>query len=406
MNNHKYYLNEPLGGIEFKKELIRLGILGIKFGQYLQTRNDLVSEEVRNVLESLFNENYIHSLDETLNILKKHNVYDKFDHIDEIIGSGSIAQTYSVRLNGYTGKYVLKILHPHVIYLDSDIFILKFIIKMINKYNGKLLNINWESFFEYICHQQNLCQEYQNLVRFREIYKDFPTIEIPEPFFYSKDFLVMSFCEGVSLNKIKDHDILENVSKIVTASFLHTTLKYYFAHGDLHPVNILVKKKGIALIDFGLCLDAKKDISDHFVHFYKSLADPTNKEYAYLLVSGIIDERNIHNQLVDYNEITIEWIEYNKKETPKDIFDTDTTKSLNLFINFLREKELVSNGLIINFLLQFNILNSYTPNNIIKSLHYMKRNWFFVNELGYNINEMFDAQVKITHPSISKMFED
>ena len=95
------------GGLYLKKKLINLGILGIKLCQYLYTRKDIISEEVKLILEDTLSNNVIHTELDTLKMLS----YDENKYINQIksiemdiLGSGSLAQVHKCHLNNDSSK--------------------------------------------------------------------------------------------------------------------------------------------------------------------------------------------------------------------------------------------------------------------------------------------------------------
>ena len=95
----KWISNTSNGGIYLKKQLITLGTIGIKLGQYLYTQRYILKNESRDQLESFLNHNTIHTADETKKMisLDKSNIFnflvDSVNY-DEVLGSGSLAQTH------------------------------------------------------------------------------------------------------------------------------------------------------------------------------------------------------------------------------------------------------------------------------------------------------------------------
>ena len=200
------------GGIYLKEKLTNLGILGIKLGQYLYSHSLLINDEVKDALEPLLSHNKIHTKKETRQMLdfddsNKCNDSNKCDEsiesidYDNILGSGSLAQTHICYLkNDASKKYVLKVAHPEILNLENEVNVVKNLFKIVSFFIN--IKVNWNSFFENISEQCDLNNEANYMKKFYEIYKNYDKIEIPELVYSNKYFIIMSFCEGIQINKL------------------------------------------------------------------------------------------------------------------------------------------------------------------------------------------------------------
>ena len=109
-----------------KEKLENLGILGIKFGQYLCNRADISTKIMRNELMSFLNNNKTHSIEHTMELLNKSGIFKTRNvTLGRIIGSGSLTQVYECKLDNSDEKLVLKVKHPEVSKLHDEIYALK-----------------------------------------------------------------------------------------------------------------------------------------------------------------------------------------------------------------------------------------------------------------------------------------
>ncbi|MGP8320146.1 MAG: ABC1 kinase family protein, partial [Methanosarcinaceae archaeon] len=110
--------------------------------------------------------------------------------------------------------------------------------------------------FEDMLHRElDYMVEAMNVKRFRENFKDFEDVLIPDVYLdhCRKNILVMDFMEGTQVKDIVDVD-LETRSKyasLISSSYLQQVYIDGFYHADPHGGNILVKDGTIAFIDFG-----------------------------------------------------------------------------------------------------------------------------------------------------------
>ncbi len=131
---NEWMLQTEEGGVNLKNSLLKLGILGIKLGQYLSTKVG-ISKGVKIILEDLLYSNEVHSLEET-NKMINMDPSVCIDSIDpNIIGSGSLAQVYICYLKNDKTKYILKVAHPNIFELDNEVKVLRNILKKVGYFN-------------------------------------------------------------------------------------------------------------------------------------------------------------------------------------------------------------------------------------------------------------------------------
>lgn len=413
------------GGIYLKEYLLNLGIIGIKFGQFLYTRKDIISNETMIGLEELLSNNSIHSEEDTRKMLAydKNNYYiNNIDHIEkECIGSGSLAQVHLCYLKDEPEKkYVLKVAHPCIFQLENEVKILKNILNIFGKF--KKINIDWDSFFKNITVQTDLNNEANNMKKFYDIYKNYEKIDIPKLIYNDKYFIVMTYCEGVPMNKL-DRTSPEFIlaTNLLAACFFHTFYKYSMCHGDMHFGNILVKPNGfITLIDFGICnydmkneIDYETNISKNEVLYnYRNFLINQSVQSIDTLLSCVLKlPNNISENYI--NQISSNFISYiqNSKKDVKQFNNTDLYY-MDLIFNFANDYNLQINGEAVYVITQLVTLEAfayYIPgmNNgmvSMRTMSYMKTDKFFMDEMGDFILKFYKIEYEHEDEEVRNKF--
>jgi len=395
----KWITTTSEGGIYLKNKLTNLGIIGIKLGQYLYTQRYILKNDSRNELESLLSHNKIHSHKDTIKMIQfdKLNIFDSIiDRVnyDDILGSGSLAQTYICYLkNDSINKYVLKVSHPEVLKITYEILIVKYITKIISYFLK--ININWDDFFNDINQQLDLKNEASNMRIFYEIYKNYDKIEIPTLIYCHKYFIIMKYCEGTQMNQL-DRKSKEYISAVnlVSSSFLHTSYKYNIVHGDLHQGNILVKNNGnISLIDFGICKKTNYTENNDILYVYE--------DFVYNSNFTILEKITKLNQ--KQKEISFELgkkfiIEYNLNAPIVKDQDDKNMYFLPSLGEYCYKNNIILDCDVIYFIMNLILLESYTKSDIynsnilLRTLSYMKRDKFFMDEIGEYILKFYQLE--------------
>lgn len=161
---------------------------------------------------------------------------------------------------------IVKVLHPRVRKMvRRDLSIMGFFANVINA----LPTMEWLSFpqevqmFGHMMNMQlNLLVEAENLLIFRENFKDRVDINFPKPFFRlcSRDILVEEYINGISMSTLlrntdntklqkhvngkEAHDenpMVKEISDKGLDAFLKMLLLDNFIHSDLHPGNIYIR---------------------------------------------------------------------------------------------------------------------------------------------------------------------
>lgn len=274
------------------KAVQRAGPVFVKIGQWSCTREDLFSNEFRQVFKRLYNEVDVHPYKDTLQVLGEElgqPALEVFDSIEEkTVGSGSIGQVHLATLKGSTRRVVIKVMHPGIIeMIIRDFTILNNLATQVDKLFPFLAPFNLPelslAFTSHLAAQLDFRVEAENLEQFRKNFNNAHYVEFPEPLMSTQRMLVETFCKGEPaspefLRTLPTHARDAVANKGLNA-WCQMLLRDNFIHGDMHPGNILVDASDshdptITLIDVGLCQQLtpeegvlSHDLMESFVHW-------------------------------------------------------------------------------------------------------------------------------------------
>jgi predicted unusual protein kinase regulating ubiquinone biosynthesis (AarF/ABC1/UbiB family) len=199
----------------------------------------------------------------------------------EPVAAASLGQVYRGRL--FTGEEVaIKVQRPHLAEtVELDISILKRITDFVSRYPSLNENADWAGmlveFNETIHEEMDYKQEARNAERFRQNFKDWRVIRVPQIHWThtTRRVMTMEFIRG---HKVTDIEGLTakgfsppKVLRLMSRTYLKQLLEDGFFHADPHPGNLLVMDNGqLAFFDFGMTgrIDAKLQAKmiDAFFH--------------------------------------------------------------------------------------------------------------------------------------------
>lgn len=405
-----YWLNGNYNNIKnnreyaklLKEKLENLGILGIKLGQYLCTRIDITSDIMKEELQVFLNNNKTHGIDHTINILNKAGINNII--IQDIIGSGSLTQVYRCKLPSYsaTETFVLKVKHPEIANLNNEIYVVKKIIRFMSCFKkfSFFINIDWNGFFNLLEIQLDLNNEKRFMEKYYSMYHNNSEITIPQYIIGNSDFIIMTYCEGKTLNCYdRNSNIYKKAHNLLSCSIYHTFFNNMIIHGDIHEGNILVRDDGtISIIDFGICVELSEDDIKGIMAASKFENDPT-KENLYNFVNAIIYPYDIYNKNVNINNIvTIIYNDYNIIYSKTKL--TSFNDNINRIITNLKQYDVIIKNNILLYLLNILLISGMTPYNEkynmtpIIALSYMKQNRFFIKECESFLDEYYNIMYK------------
>ena len=286
-----------------KEKINNCGSISIKFTQWICPRLDVMysknneKPEWLNIIEKLYENCDIHPEEYTLSLYKEmfnEDFNEKYKLLN-VLGSGSIGQVYLIEdipISEYKvkKKYVLKVVHPNIEY---EINFFKYFYKIfsyipfINNKIKEYLPFDIYTFIEQFKQQIDFINEGNNLLQFKENYKDNEFIIIPDLIRSSKSILIMSYEKGVSFNELETNEYQKSKLALLLSSFvMNNQTIYNFWHGDIHKGNwrcrIENNKMKLLFYDFGFCWRV-----------------PSNRKHEINLAVDIIE--NSDNATIDQN---------------------------------------------------------------------------------------------------------
>jgi predicted unusual protein kinase regulating ubiquinone biosynthesis (AarF/ABC1/UbiB family) len=255
-----------------KSSIDGCGCMVIKFVQWYIPKYELIHSKSSLLMESL-KTYYEHCNEHELNFTKQlylkefHKELDEDYDIQEVIGSGSIAQVYKVVSKEDGKEYAMKVVHP---YIHREYFYFKTFVHWVNWIYplDSITHIHDTiGFLRDLGKQLNLLNEGINISKFRERYQSCSFIDTPEIYECTENILIMNYMKGANILQTKnEYHKLKSVYYYYI--FTYQNLLSNYCHGDLHVGNWFIdtENKKINIFDFGYCFP----FSDEE---YKSLQD-------------------------------------------------------------------------------------------------------------------------------------
>ena len=276
----------------FRQTAIKLGVLMIKLGQFLSSRADLLPERALATLNALQDEvppapfSHVVSVIETELGKPVEQIFSVLER--KATAAASLGQVHKAILAATGEKVAVKVQRPNIDQLvRTDLSTLKFVIRLIMRFfdTRKFIDLMavYHEFERTVYEEIDFVTEAANAKRFKEMFKDDPTIYIPGVYdeYVSRRVLVLEWIDGI---KINDYAALEaagidrmEVAKRTVQTYFHQFFDEGFFHADPHPGNIFVKKGQpgagpiIEFVDFGmvgrLTKTMKQAMKDLFLSF-------------------------------------------------------------------------------------------------------------------------------------------
>jgi len=278
--------------LAFRQTAVKLGVLMIKLGQFLSSRADLLPERALAVLSSLQDEvppapfSHVVSVIETELGKPVEQLFSVLER--KATAAASLGQVHKAVLASTGEEVAVKVQRPNIDQLvNMDLSTIKFVIWVISRFVNTSEFIDLMGFYREfkrtIYEEIDYVTEAANATRFKEIFKDQPTIYIPRVYdeYTSRRVLVLEWVNGI---KVNDYTALEatgidrfEVAKRTVEAYFYQFFEVGFFHADPHPGNIFVQKGTpesgpiIAFVDFGmvgtLTTSMKKALKDLFLGF-------------------------------------------------------------------------------------------------------------------------------------------
>ncbi|MCS6981415.1 MAG: AarF/ABC1/UbiB kinase family protein [Flavobacteriales bacterium] len=244
-----------------------LGPTFVKMAQVLSNRPDIIPEPLVKEFEKLQDRVPPFSSEEAISILEYEtgqplgSLFEEFNPVP--MASASIGQVHKARLIG--GRdVVVKIQRPGIReMIERDLALLHEIVRRADRYLKKQGILNAQdilaAFEKSILKELDYHNEARNMVRFRELYKNYRNFYIPKPYReYSTDkVLVIEYVSGCKFTDVKQLRAwgIDPRSVVVNGFQIYLTQIFEFGifHADPHPGNVLVRPDStICLLDFGM----------------------------------------------------------------------------------------------------------------------------------------------------------
>ncbi len=278
--------------VAFRTTAIKLGVLMIKMGQYLSSRADILPERALAVLNELQDEVPPAPFSHVVSVIEAElgkPVEQIFSVLErKATAAASLGQVHKGILASTDEEVAVKIQRPNIDQLvNMDLSTIKFVIWVINHLVdvGEFIDLMafFREFKRTIYEEIDYVTEAANAKRFKEIFKDDPTIYIPRVYdeYVSRRVLVLEWVEGIKVNDYArldaEHIDRLEVAKRTVRAYFHQFFNVGFFHADPHPGNIFVQKGTpgngpiIVFVDFGmvgtLTKNMKKALKDLFLGF-------------------------------------------------------------------------------------------------------------------------------------------
>ncbi|CAN7040350.1 hypothetical protein Bca4012_070296 [Brassica carinata] len=288
------------------RTLERAGPAFIKWGQWAATRPDLFPQDLCSQLSKLHSDAPQHSFAYTKKTIEKafgRKLSEIFEEFEEApLASGSIAQVHRASLRfQYPGQksksslVAVKVRHPGVgESIRRDFVIINFVARvstLIPALKWLRLDESVQQFGVFMLSQVDLAREASHLSRFIYNFRRWKDVSFPKPVYplVHPAVLVETYEHGESVARYVDgmdgHEwIKTRLAHIGTHALLKMLLVDNFIHADMHPGNILVRKKAsrgglfktkkphIVFLDVGMTAELSKNDRENLLDFFKAVA--------------------------------------------------------------------------------------------------------------------------------------
>ncbi|KAF8391432.1 hypothetical protein HHK36_023737 [Tetracentron sinense] len=281
--------------------LEKAGPAFIKWGQWAATRPDLFPRDLCTELTKLHTKAPAHSFAYTKRTIEKafsrklSEIFDDFE--EEPVASGSVAQVHRASLRfQYPGQQVkptvvaVKVRHPGVGEAIRRDFVLINLVAKISMFIPPLkwlrLDESVQQFAVFMMSQVDLAREAAHLCRFIYNFRSWKDVSFPKPLYplVHPAVLVETYEQGESVSHYVDdlegdNRIKSALAHIGTHALLKMLLVDNFIHADMHPGNILVRRKRlfksrphVIFLDVGMTAELSKTDRVNLLEFFKAVA--------------------------------------------------------------------------------------------------------------------------------------
>ncbi|HEX6552287.1 MAG TPA: AarF/UbiB family protein [Ktedonobacteraceae bacterium] len=257
----------------FRNAAVKQDVLLIKLGQFLSTRIDLLPEQAITVLSSLQDDvppaPFAHVVGVIESELGKplEEVFSVLER--KCTAAASLGQVHKAVLASTGETVAVKIQRPQIeqlVRLDLRAlwFVIWVITRFVDAHNVIDLMGFYDEFERTIDEELDYVREAANAKRFREMFKDDPTIYVPQVYdqYVSQRLLVLEWIDGINIDDYAALDAaginrFELARRTVNAYFYQLFAVGFF-HADPHPGNLFAKPGPpgagpiVTFVDFGM----------------------------------------------------------------------------------------------------------------------------------------------------------
>tara|TARA_B110000971_G_C19979904_1_gene486864 strand:+ start:28 stop:1284 length:1257 start_codon:yes stop_codon:yes gene_type:complete len=242
---------------KIKKICISLGPIGVKFGQVISNRTDIIGKELGDLLSELRDDVPGLNLKEEKKLLEKVRQKVNYKLISPgNIGAGCIAITYIAMLED-NREVIIKIKRPNIERkLNNSFNLINKIISLINNiwlFKDLDLKNRFNELEKVFKTQVDFKEELKELTWFYNKYKDGDNLIIPEPYpeLSNEDVITMEYIKGKKISELNDNE-KEKLCKPFINFLMSSMFQYGNYHCDLHTGNMIAVDNKLCIIDFGL----------------------------------------------------------------------------------------------------------------------------------------------------------
>ncbi|MEO8971791.1 MAG: AarF/UbiB family protein [Ktedonobacteraceae bacterium] len=339
--------------VAFRQTAIKLGVLMIKLGQFLSSRADLLPEQALAALSSLQDEvppapfNHVVSVIETELGKPIEQIFSSLE--SKCTAAASLGQVHKAVLASNGATVAVKVQRPNIEQLvHMDLSTLKFVIWVINRFvnTGDFIDLMgfYHEFKRTVYEEIDYVTEATNAKRFKEMFKDDPTIYIPSIYedYTSPRVLVLEWIDGI---KINDYPALEaahidrlEVAKRTVSTYFYQFFVAGFFHADPHPGNIFVLTEEKARTQREAVLSSlqQQDSAVSATATAQTMLNTTSKTMAADPLSGPVIA------FVDFGMVGS--LNKNMKKSMKDVFLSFITRDSHSLVNALKRLGFIGEG--------------------------------------------------------------